>query len=322
MYTRCPRCESVFVVAAEQLKAAHGSVRCGTCLETFDAIPHLSEGPPALEAESALDEDPRSAGEQLSSTLDVALDVIGEPVSSSDERAAPSTGDAAQSLDAPERDEKDRSEAAREPADQAQEQETFAHDAGTRRLGVLADDYDVIDSSVPDVLREDMESAAVATTDRRRTIGYSLAAMALLVLLAAQYAWFMPGDAARRYPQWRGAIETFCVRTGCTLPELRDPQRIRVTSRDVRVHPGYEGVLQVKATLVNAAPFRQPYPLLRFTLFNVNGQTIASRTFEPHEYLGRAVEDSARLRPQTPFQVALDLLAPEEAAVSFELQFL
>jgi hypothetical protein len=61
--------------------------------------------------------------------------------------------------------------------------------------------------------------------------------------------------------------------------------------------------------------------LLRFTLFNVNGQTIASRTFSPSEYLGRAVEAGARLRPQTPFQVALDVLAPEEAAVSFELQF-
>ena len=46
MYTRCPHCLTVFIVGAEQLKAAHGNVRCGTCLESFDAIPHLSDGAP------------------------------------------------------------------------------------------------------------------------------------------------------------------------------------------------------------------------------------------------------------------------------------
>ncbi|MDX1434977.1 MAG: DUF3426 domain-containing protein, partial [Gammaproteobacteria bacterium] len=110
-------------------------------------------------------------------------------------------------------------------------------------------------------------------------------------------------DAARRYPQWRGAIERFCDFAGS-------------------VHPRYEGVLQIKATLVNVASFRQPYPKLRFTLFNVNGQTIATRTFEPAEYLGEPLAAGERLPPRTPFQVMLDLLAPEEAAVSFEFEFL
>ena len=80
--------------------------------------------------------------------------------------------------------------------------------------------------------------------------------------------------------------------------------------------------MQIKATLTNAAAYRQPYPLVQFTLYNVNGQTIATRVFQPSEYLGRPVAASARLRPQTPFQLELDVLAPEEAAVSFEFQFL
>ena len=144
----------------------------------------------------------------------------------------------------------------------------------------------------------------------------------MLVLLAGQYIFFMPEDAARRYPQWRGAIESVCVRIGCVLPERRDPARIRVVSRDVRIHPRYEGAMQIKATLTNSAPYRQPYPKVRFTLFNVNGQTIATRVFQPPEYLGRPVDAGARLRPKTQFQVALDVLAPEEAAVSFEFSFL
>lgn len=35
---RCPNCQLVFRVAASQLNAAGGMVRCGICLETFDAL--------------------------------------------------------------------------------------------------------------------------------------------------------------------------------------------------------------------------------------------------------------------------------------------
>ena len=80
--------------------------------------------------------------------------------------------------------------------------------------------------------------------------------------------------------------------------------------------------MQIKATLTNSAPYRQPYPRVRFTLFNVNGQTIATRVFQPREYLGRPVDPGARVRPKTPFQVELDVLAPEQSAVSFEFSFL
>ena len=63
MYTRCPHCLTVFIVGAEQLKAAHGNVRCGTCLESFDAIPYLSDGP--VQPEVATREDEASDGESI-----------------------------------------------------------------------------------------------------------------------------------------------------------------------------------------------------------------------------------------------------------------
>ena len=292
MYTRCPNCLTVFAVAAEQLKAAHGTVRCGTCLESFDAIHHLSDGPvqtrsvarvdslgPGSDSEIAIPmaagdgdhdgehDDARIASERLSSTLDAV-------------RVAASVNDAA----------------------------AQAPQSGPAPL--------------PQVLRVDAEELAEGSAARRRTIGYSSAAVALLVLLAGQYIFFMPEDVARRYPQWRAAIESVCVQIGCVLPERRDPARIRVVSREVRIHPRYEGAMQIKATLTNSAPYRQPYPKVRFTLFNVNGQTIATRVFQPPEYLGRPVDAGARLRPKTRFQVELDVLAPEQAAVSFEFSFL
>ena len=287
LYTRCPHCMTVFVVAAEQLKAAHGNVRCGTCLESFDAIPHLSDGPvqttstpeetgiatastpappPAaamesdLEVEAEIDfagglrdeaqappespgdgpGDPRSAAEQLSSTLDAV-------------RAAASVDEAtAASPPREDREEPDRDVG---PASEKTGSDT------ARRVSVLDEPVPAVDApleeAVPEVLREEMEDLAASSAARRRNVGYGAAALALLVLLAGQYVFFMPEDAARRYPQWRGAIETMCIRVGCVLPERRDPGRIRVVSRDVRVHPKIEGVMQIKATLTNSAPYRR-----------------------------------------------------------------
>ena len=340
MYTRCPHCMTVFVVAAEQLKAAHGSVRCGTCLESFDAIPHLSDGPGQASPETPMEDDglgvgldadkgadagdTRIASEQLTSTLDAAR----AAASTDEDRASSPVPAAGLQSDVPALGgDADDSAPDVPPDDSSAAAAGQEHHGGGkgdmgRRISEQEESGPEFEAPLPDVLREDAEELAARNAARRRGIEYGIAGLALLVLLAAQYVFFMPEDATRRYPQWRGAIEYLCVQIGCVLPERRDPARIRVLSRSVRVHPRLEGVMQIKATLTNAAPYRQPYPQVRFTLFNVNGQTIATRDFQPSEYLGRRVAASARLRPQTPFQVELDVLAPEEAAVSFEFQFL
>ncbi len=46
MYTQCPHCNTLFRVHAEQLKVAHGRVRCCRCRGAFDALENLGEAPP------------------------------------------------------------------------------------------------------------------------------------------------------------------------------------------------------------------------------------------------------------------------------------
>ena len=60
---RCPACETMFKVVADQLKIAQGWVRCGQCGEVFDAslpfvpdettVPALEQAPPPEDAENA-----------------------------------------------------------------------------------------------------------------------------------------------------------------------------------------------------------------------------------------------------------------------------
>jgi predicted Zn finger-like uncharacterized protein len=45
MYTRCPECETIFRVTAEDLRRAQGKVRCGDCSYVFNAVEYLTEDP-------------------------------------------------------------------------------------------------------------------------------------------------------------------------------------------------------------------------------------------------------------------------------------
>src|SRR6202011_776163 len=43
VYTQCSKCETVFKLSAEVLRAAGGQVRCGRCGEVFSALTRLAE---------------------------------------------------------------------------------------------------------------------------------------------------------------------------------------------------------------------------------------------------------------------------------------
>ena len=174
--------------------------------------------------------------------------------------------------------------------------------------------------AVPEALRDDLEAAGAPPAARHA--GPWLAALVLLLALAVQYLWFAPEDLARRFPLAAPAVQRFCVAAGCIAQTQRAPERIRILSRDVRAHPRYEGALLVTATFSNTAPWPQPFPRLRFTLYDVSGDTIAARVFEPAQYLSGVLPADAPLPPGQPVQVSLEMLAPEEAAVSFQFDFL
>ena len=48
MFTQCPKCETIFKLSAEVLRAAAGEVRCGRCGEIFNALSSLAEEPRAF----------------------------------------------------------------------------------------------------------------------------------------------------------------------------------------------------------------------------------------------------------------------------------
>jgi len=188
---------------------------------------------------------------------------------------------------------------------------------------VAAVAFPALDNAVvPPALRADLDHLHAASAPVMRHTGLWLMAAFGLLALGFQYLWFSPEDLSRRFPQVRAQVESFCLRAGCMARAERAPQLMRMLSRDVRAHPRYEGALLVTATFSNGASWAQPFPRLRFSLYDVNGRTIAARTFTPVQYLAGALPADARLPPGQAMQVALEMLAPEEAPVSFEFTFL
>jgi predicted Zn finger-like uncharacterized protein len=75
MFTRCPACNTVFHITAAELRAADGTVICGACDATFDALDSLSETRPAeVVADEGADPADRAPGEAVQEAGEDARD--------------------------------------------------------------------------------------------------------------------------------------------------------------------------------------------------------------------------------------------------------
>ena len=336
MYTRCPECRTWFSVTEEHLEVARGRVRCGQCLESFDATSHLwsepddesrrvpwkagRDGPGPV---SAIVPEPEPAPEPVRPFLgDDSFDSV-ESVEYDDSRPSPSL-------------EPDPLISALSLRDVDMEMDLEDESAGplvgdVRRVSASGSRTRpgadrIHEGRVSTRRRRSREQAIlnrIEGMDVRR--GRRLAAnscIALLLLLVGQYAWFMAGDLASTFPALRPALEEFCAVARCETERRSRGEGVRVVSRTVRPHPEYTSAFSVKATIENRATEARPYPVVVFVLYGRDGRTLASRAFEPDEYLeGGAVPDRG-LDSGSRADIAFDLVAPLEVAVSFDLRLI
>jgi predicted Zn finger-like uncharacterized protein len=87
VYTQCSKCETVFKLSAEVLRAASGQVRCGRCGEVFNALARLAEDSNAFTAgESQLELEARA--DRILETVG-AMQVAQEMAKDAEEFAPP-----------------------------------------------------------------------------------------------------------------------------------------------------------------------------------------------------------------------------------------
>lgn len=152
---------------------------------------------------------------------------------------------------------------------------------------------------------------------RKRRAFEAGAVLGLLLLLAVQ---LLVADRARLAgdARWRPLVTRACSALGCHVPAWREPSAFRVVERDVRARG--PGVLRVSARIRNDARWAQPWPALQLTLSDAHGREVATRIFQPREYLGGA-PTQPWLGSGQDASLSMDIIEPGPQAVAFTFEF-
>ena len=152
------------------------------------------------------------------------------------------------------------------------------------------------------------------------TVAWSLAILALIASLVAEYIWFNQPELLQ-HQRFKPLTAKLCELTNCAHLQKRDPSLIEMISRNVYTHPNEKNALMVSTTLVNHAPYAQPYPDIQIDFSNVRGKLVASRRFHPEEYLRLESETASLFESATPVAFALEIRDPGKQAITYEFSF-
>jgi len=156
---------------------------------------------------------------------------------------------------------------------------------------------------------------------RASSSGWWFAAiLGILAVFILQYAYFMRDNLAHHIVL-RPWLEKLCILTGCEIPMRKDISKIIIINRDIRSASDMNNILQVTITLKNIAPHIQPYPKMQLSFSDINGNKIASRRFNPGEYLSKQTDSNKGMMPQVPVIANLQIIDPGELATTFEFEF-
>ena len=292
----CPHCQTSFRITKAQLNAADGSVRCGSCLQVFNAMDQLErarapEPPPPTTIQSDERAPSGSASEQEQHDQKTPVQPQPQP----------------------------------QPQTQTIEQDQGSDHGVKEKIAPTALEYDgyqqqAIETLIEELDQQESEQTVNAQQHLRKRARWIIAALVLGLVLIGQFAWFNRQMLSLN-PALRGSYALVCQLLPCTLPPLVDIKAIRSLELVIRSHPDHQGVLQVDTVIINEASHSQPYPDLQLTFTDLNGNVVANRTFTPPEYLAGELAGSLIMPTAQPVHLGLEIVDPGEQAVNYQLRF-
>ena len=291
LLTKCPHCKTLFRISYEHLAIAEGQVRCGVCFKVFSAPNEglsYSEGP-GSDRDKTFGRDKKTVKQKKSAQTSAREIAAG--------KTAESSTDSAQQPDAgPETEPKALEPGARElPQDHHMEQ-----------LQIVAEPVEAM------LFRKQQARGG-------RPLLWGTLSMAALILLSLQWAWFNMERYAHE-PQWHGWYKMACRSLNCSLPEYRDIEQLSTERLEVRSHPDYRNALIVDMIVNNAGHDRQPLPVLNMEFYDINGATLAQRTFTPADYLADVNNPISSMPVRSPIHFSFAIIDPGDQAVNYAVR--
>lgn len=303
LFTRCPHCSTTFRITAEALNKANGQVRCGRCVNIFNAHAELREASDeSPEPANALDE---RSPEHTSGATKAQRDA-SSTVSDANPAGSSSPGHCA--LPAPEPfegKEIDAEELRAQTEAQAEAEATAAHvDTPSEEPATSSSTW------LPE------EAEAVAGRPRLWTAAAILALLALLGQITHHFR-----DQFAKQPLIGPVVQGAYAFLGAPVTPRWDIEQYRILDWVATAEPSSNdrGDLAIRARIQNRGPAPQPFPHVLVQLKDRWESTIGSRVFAPHEYLANIPRADALMPPGDTANAALTLVDPGPDAYGFEL---
>jgi predicted Zn finger-like uncharacterized protein len=342
LFTQCSKCETVFKLSADVLRAAGGQVRCGKCGEVFNALAHLAEDPSAFSthetemdlesrADSILespapmtprrppesDDDFSEPGVEIArlQILDWNENELPESAAAEIEEPAPaSIGETSMEFTLPP-GELDRIFV--ESKNRALEPPLPPMAPAAQQPPPHPEEMDIFNDVDPETAFEQERAPAFELTPRRTNrLPWRIAAAAAALLLVIQVV--------HRNREWLvahaplgGSLRAVYLKMGAPVSTPASLAAYQLRQWGVTGDPAGDGTLRVRASILNTAAQLEPFPLLRVTLANRFGSSIGTRDFEASEYLGKPT--ARLLAPGERVDATLDILDPGNSAEGFEI---
>lgn len=316
MFTVCPKCALTLVVTPADLRIAQGYVRCGRCLNVFNALARLSEDRPTATSPAA-PAAPQSAASEGQATGDEtppAADAIEVELDSITHSSGGAACSAAPDGDAP---------AAEEIAAETQEAGAAAASAepetpAIERAGSQTE-HVAPAPALPDAAPEPEQDAfAPASRASRARLAWTAAAAALALILALQIVNHYR-DRLATEPSLLGPLSRVYSALGIALVPHWDVRSYDVHQLGATIAGSDPQELVVRASVKNTARKPLPMPLLRVILQDRFGNNIAARDVRPHAYLPESVPPTAFIPAGGRVDATVVLVDPGPRATGFEI---
>lgn len=291
--TLCPHCDTRFKIAEPQLEAHHGMVRCGHCLQAFDARPGFIPDQPNPQLELPILDEPVAPAEELPADEPHAAEASQaveetwpvEEFGPVEETASVEETGLAEAITAAETELPDFNQPA-------------AADEPAAQLMTLAEQVAVV---------QDEDEGDRPPPPEYRRWPWAVAALLLLLVLLAQAAYFFRVDLAARLPGLKPALTGYCQLLGCSVPLPQKANLMSIESSDLEADPAHENQITLNALLHNRAPYPQAFPHLELTLNDTQDKPLARRIFKPKDYLPPLENEKTGLLPNHEIIVKLYL---------------
>lgn len=151
-----------------------------------------------------------------------------------------------------------------------------------------------------------------------RAFAWTAGSVVLALVLAAQLIHHYRQDLVR-HPQLGAPLRAVYENLGIPLMPNWDLAAIELRQWGNESEASEDGRLVVRASLTNRAAFAQPHPILRLELDDRFGATVATRDFEPADYLKDPSQATRLIAPGSTAEAELLLADPGTEAVGYRL---